>query len=67
MLSTHQSKPITVVLDIGSYRTLAGITGEENPRLTTHSYLATDTSLKAEDIFSKYSVYDSSKRQRTDD
>ena len=40
------SKPMTVILDIGSYRTLAGIAGEENPHLSTYSYLTTDTSLK---------------------
>lgn len=50
------SKPISVILDIGSSRTYAGIAGEENPRLATHSYLTTDTGFKGDDNFAKYSV-----------
>lgn len=62
------SKPITVVLDIGSYRTFAGPAGEENPRLAAHSYLTTDTNFKADDIFMKYSVGDNDfKLERTTD
>ena len=41
-----QSKPISVVLDIGSYFTYAGFAGDEAPRFATHSYLTTDTNTK---------------------
>ena len=52
------SKPFTIVIDIGSYRTYAGIAGEENPRAAVHSYITEDTGLKTNNIYEKFSVGD---------